>query len=113
MRHSGQSDVNGSEFAVANLHNGIDIYNIPSLNLVKSFLFSIKVNALYKVCLATNGWVVAGGENGCARLYDIRRGELLQMIRHSDGKCALCLSKVLTSSRIFQILKMTLCNSSR
>ena len=57
-----------------------DIYSIPSLNLVQTFLFSIKVNALYKVCIASNGWVVAGGENGCPRLYDMQRGELLQMI---------------------------------
>ena len=71
IHNSGQSDVVGSELAVANLHNGINIYSIPSLNLVKSFSFSIKVNALYKVCIASNGWVVAGGENGCACLYNM------------------------------------------
>ena len=76
----------GSQLAVANLHNGVDIYSIPSLNLVKSFSYSIKINALYKVCIANDGWVVAGGENGFARLYDMHRGELLRMIPHSDGE---------------------------
>ena len=76
----------GSQLAVANLHNGVDIYSIPSLNLVKSFSYSIKINALYKVCIANDGWVVAGGENSFACLYDMHRGELLQMIPHSDGE---------------------------
>ena len=76
----------GSQLAMANLHNGVDIYSIPSLNLVKSFSHSIKINTLYKVCIANNGWVVAGGENGFAHLYGMRRGELLQMIPHSDGE---------------------------
>ena len=76
----------GSQLAMANLHNRVDIYSIPSLNLVKYFSYSIKINALYKVCIVNDGWVVAGGENGFARLYNMRRGELLQMIPHSDGE---------------------------
>ena len=84
--HSRQSDMIGSELAVANLHNQIDIYSIPSLNLVQSFAFSIKINTLYKFCIASNVWVVAGGENGCAHLYNLQQGELLQMIQHAEGE---------------------------
>lgn len=76
----------GTELAVTNLRNGVDIYDIPSLSLVKSFPYNISINVLYKVCISQNGWVVAGGENGVARLYDMRRGELLKMIQHSDGE---------------------------
>ena len=99
----------GSELVVANLHNGVDIYSIPSVNLVQTFSFSIKVNALYKVCIASNGWVVAGGENGCARLYDMQRGELLQMIQHSDGECTPLPSYLLAHSCICQIQTMSSC----
>ena len=72
--------------AVVNLHNGIDIYSILLLNLVQSFEFSIKINALYNVCITSNGWVVAGGENGCAHLYDLLQGELLQIIQCVEGE---------------------------
>ena len=47
----------GSELAVANLHNGVDIYSILSLNLVKSLTYSIQNNTLYKVCIVNNVWV--------------------------------------------------------
>lgn len=101
LQQSGQSDVNGSELAVANLHNGVDIYNIPSLNLVKSFSYSIKINALYKVCITQNGWVVAGGENGAARLFDMRRGEFLKMIQHSDGGYTLYVCRMIQRAYLY------------
>ena len=109
---SGQLDMTGSQLVMANLHNGVDIYNIPSLNLVKSFSYSIKINTLYKVWIANDGWVVAGGENGFVHLYNIHRGELQQMIPHSNGEWILRWYYFLYHSFIHQNQRMSSCNLS-
>jgi WD40 repeat protein len=82
---SGHSDLKDKYLAVTNLHSGIDVYTIPTMQLVKSCSHNILRNYILQVSFVDNGWLVSGGDDGFARLYDLRSGQFLEKLDHSHG----------------------------
>lgn len=72
---------------VSNLINGIDQYRFPSLEKIQSFLHVIENNYPLQVSSAAKGsLVVCGGDNGFARVFDRRTGQLIQRLEHLKCK---------------------------
>ncbi|OBZ68261.1 hypothetical protein A0H81_12041 [Grifola frondosa] len=71
---------------ISNLYDGLDIYCFPSLERVRSLPHPILQN--YPMQVATTGpgdrWVLCGGDDGFARLYDAQGGHLLATLIHGD-----------------------------
>lgn len=71
---------------VSNLVNGIDQYILPTMERVRTFSHTIHRNVPLHVATAQeNSWVLSGGDDGFARVFDLRTGELLEKVAHGLG----------------------------
>lgn len=70
---------------MTNLHNGVDIYILPTMQLVKTYNHGSADTTLYQVVFANKDWVISGSEEGYARIYERSSGVLLQKLDHSQG----------------------------
>jgi hypothetical protein len=70
---------------ISNLVNGIDLYSFPTLQRIRHFDYVAKTNVPLQLCLARQAldWVVMGGDDGAARIYDRATGALVRTLRHS------------------------------
>jgi WD40 repeat protein len=59
-------------------------------------------NAIFKVSFVDNSWLVSGGQDGFARLYDWQSGQFLQRLEHSSGICSVDLDAILEPDNEFQ-----------
>lgn len=79
----------GQHVFISNLHDGVDQYRFPSMEKVQSFRFSVKEGSesfnLRVAACDNNPFVVCGGIDGIARVFDRRSGELFQKLKHGDG----------------------------
>jgi hypothetical protein len=82
---SAHSALKDNYLAVTNLHNGVDIYSLPAMQLVKSCSHGGGDTALYQVVFAHERWVVSGSQDGHARIYDQTSGVILQNLDHCEG----------------------------
>ncbi len=72
---------------VSNLVNGVDQYRFPSLEKIQSFPHAIDTNYPLQVSTVARGsLVVCGGDNGFARVFDRRTGQLIQRLEHEKCK---------------------------
>ena len=70
---------------MTNLHNGVDIYILPTMQLVKTYNHRSANTTLYQVVFANKDWVISRSEEGYARIYERSSGVLLQELDHSQG----------------------------
>jgi WD40 repeat protein len=71
--------------AIANLHDGVDLYSIPNMQLIKTYSHGNTNNAIFKVSFVDTNWLVSGGQDGFARLFDVQSGQFLQKMEHGSG----------------------------
>ena len=83
--YSASSDLNEDYLAVMNLHDGVDLYSVPSMQLIKTYSHSNANISIFKVSFVDKAWLVSGGQDGFARMYDVRSGQLLQKLEHDSG----------------------------
>jgi len=58
------------------------------MQLIKMYLHRYTDTAIFKVSFVDNSWLVSGGQDGFARLYDMRSGQLTQKLEHDAGMCS-------------------------
>jgi hypothetical protein len=58
---SAHVDVKENLLAINNLHDGIDLYNVPNMQLIKAYLHDTTNNAICKVSFVNRDWLVLGG----------------------------------------------------
>ena len=78
-----------SDVAVSNLDNGLDIYSLANVQLMKNCPHGNTNDRIFKVAFVANDQLVSGGKGGCARVYDVQSGQLLQMLEHNKGELSL------------------------
>ena len=100
---SAHADLNENFMAVTNLDDGVDLYSVPTMQLIKTYLHGNVNNAIFKVSFVDNNWLVSGGQDGFARLYDWRSGQFLQRLDHSSGMCSVGLCAILEPHNEFQM----------
>jgi WD40 repeat protein len=86
MQYSAHTDLKENCLLVANLHDGVDLYSIPNMQLVKTYSHSNAHNAIFKVSFVDQSWLVSGGQDGFARLYQSQSGQLVQKLEHGSGR---------------------------
>jgi hypothetical protein len=70
---------------VTNLVDGVDQYTFPTLERVQTFSHNVVHNYPLQVAtLQQASFVVAGGDNGFARIFERRNGQLLSQLKHGD-----------------------------
>ena len=69
--HSAHADLKENCLAVVNLDNGLDVYSLPNMQLMKSYPHGTSNDKIFKVAFVANGQLVSGGQGGCARVYDV------------------------------------------
>lgn len=84
--HSAHADLKGDCLAIANLDDGLDVYSLPNMQLMKNYSHGTTNDVIFKVAFVGNGQVISGGQAGRGRVYDVQSGQLLQMLEHSDGE---------------------------
>ena len=85
QHYSAYSDLNENYLAVTNLHDGVDLYSLPSMQLIRTYSHSNANTAIIKVSFVNKGWLASGGQDGFARMYDVRSGQLLQKLEHDSS----------------------------
>ena len=67
---SAHADLNKNFMAVTNLDDGVDLYSVPTMQLIKTYSHGNVNNAIFKVSFIDNNWLVSGRQDGFAWLYD-------------------------------------------
>lgn len=84
---SGHSALNGQHLLVSNLFNGVDVYSLPTMELERTFTHAITVNMIMQVVFTSQQeWVVAGGDDGFVRIFDMCSGNFLFSLLHNTSK---------------------------
>ena len=85
--HSGYASLNhdGKLLLVSNLKDGIDEYQFPSMEKVQAFTHPIDTNCILQTrSLPSRNLIVAGGDNGFARVFNRISGQLVSEIHHGS-----------------------------
>ena len=82
---SAHADLTKNFMAVTNLDNGVDLYIVPTMQLIKTYSHSNVNNAIFKVSFFDKSWLVSGWQDSFAQLYDWWSGQFLQRLGHSSG----------------------------
>jgi len=61
QQYSAHVDVKENLLAINNLHNSIDLYSIPNMQLIKTYSHGNANNAIFKVSFVDRDWLVPGG----------------------------------------------------
>ncbi|KLO03998.1 hypothetical protein SCHPADRAFT_841146, partial [Schizopora paradoxa] len=81
---------------IANLLDGVDQYSFPDFGRVRCFTISVGINCPIQVSTAQDGaWVVCGGTNGSANIFNAATGDVLQELVHDSGTqyCSILIKK--------------------
>jgi len=84
--YSAYTDLNENYLAVTKLHDSVDLYSVLSMQLIKTYSHGNANTAIFKVSFVNKSWLVSGGLDGAARLYDVRNGQLVQKLEHDPSK---------------------------
>jgi len=55
------------------------------MQLIKAYSHSNANTAIFRVSLVDSDWLVSGGQDGFACLYDVQSGQFLQQMEHGSG----------------------------
>ena len=83
---SAHADLKENCLAIANLDDGLDVYSLPNMHLMKSYSHGNTNDMIFKVAFIANGQLVSGGKGGCARVYDVQSGQIVQLLEHDKGE---------------------------
>ncbi|KAF8833275.1 hypothetical protein BDN67DRAFT_917324 [Paxillus ammoniavirescens] len=84
--YSGNTCLDGLNLLVSNLHDGVDKYALPTMHRAQSFHHTILKNVPLQIAVAREaGWMVVGGDNGFARIFDYQTGAFRGQLDHSTG----------------------------
>jgi hypothetical protein len=71
---------------VSNLLDGLDQYTLPTMELARHYPYTIKSNFLMQIATTNQGrWVIVGGDDGFARVFDRSDGTLMQNLEHDES----------------------------
>ena len=82
---SGYASLNrdGKLLLISNLKDGIDEYQFPSMEKVQTFTHPIDTNCVLQTrAVSSRNLIVAGGDDGFARVFNRISGQLVSEIRH-------------------------------
>jgi hypothetical protein len=82
---SGYASLNqdGKLLLISNLKDGIDEYQFPSMEKVQTFTHPINTNCILQTrSLPSRNLIIAGGDNGFARVFNRISGQLVSKIHH-------------------------------
>ncbi len=85
--HSGYASLNhdGKLLLISNLKDGIDEYQFLSMEKVQTFTHPIDTNCILQTrSLPSRNLIVAGGDNGFARVFNRISGQLVSEIHHGS-----------------------------
>ncbi|KAH7917192.1 WD40 repeat-like protein [Leucogyrophana mollusca] len=81
----GYAIVDGEHLVVSNLANGIDRYRIPTMERTQNIPHAIVTNRPLQLSVVRQAaWLVSGGDDGSARIYDTYSGRFLEHLKHGD-----------------------------
>lgn len=82
--HSGYSRLEGDHLFVSNLSDGIDLYSLRTMQRIRHYEHTVKVNVPLQIALARQvlDWVVMGGDNGFVSIYERATGERIHHLEH-------------------------------
>ena len=83
--YSTHSDRKDNYLTIANLHNGINIYILPMMQLVKTYTHGSIDTMLYQAVFTEKDWVILGSEDSHAHIYKRSSGVLQQKLDHCQG----------------------------
>ena len=87
---SGSTCLNGQQLLITNLQDGVDRYSLPIMHRAQSYNHTILVNVPLQISIAReSGWVIVGGDNGFARVFDYQTGAFREKLDHGSGNCPL------------------------
>jgi len=64
------------------------------MQLIKTYSHGNVNNTLFRVSIVDRSWLVSGGQDGFAHLYDLQSGQFLQKLEHSSGVCSVNLNAI-------------------
>lgn len=79
------------------MHDGIDLYNLPNMQLIKTYSHGNANIAIFKVSFVDRSWLVSGGQDGFARLYNVQSGQLIQKLEHDSSRYFVHFDKISAS----------------
>ena len=86
VRHSGSACLDGQQLFITNLRDGVNRYVLPTMHLAQSYRHTILINAPLQVSVAReSGWVVVGGDDGFAQVFDYQTGTFREKLDHGSG----------------------------
>jgi hypothetical protein len=84
--HSGSACLDGQQLLITNLRDGVDRYVLPTMYLAQSYHHTILINAPLQVSVAReSGWVVVGGDDGFAWVFDYQLGTFREKLEHGSS----------------------------
>jgi hypothetical protein len=87
---SGSMCLDGQQLLITNLQDDVDRYSLPTMHRAQSYSHTILVNVPLQISVAReSGWVIVGGDNGFARVFDYQTGVFWEKLDHGNGKCPL------------------------
>jgi hypothetical protein len=88
--YSGQALLHDQSLFVSNLINGVDQYALPSMEHVKTFLYNIIQNYPLQIEITKDcGWLVSGGNDNFAHVFNLWTGTFVQCLDHRDSTIVL------------------------
>ena len=83
---SGSTCLDGQQLLITNLRDGVNRYSLPTMHRAQSYNHTILVNVPLQVSVAReSGWVIVGGDNGSARVFDYQTGAFREKLDHGSG----------------------------
>jgi hypothetical protein len=68
------------------LHDGVDLYRVPSMQLIRTYSHGNENNFMFKVSIIDKRWLVSKEQDGLACLYNLKSGQLSQKLQHGSGQ---------------------------
>ncbi|KIJ58633.1 hypothetical protein HYDPIDRAFT_48510, partial [Hydnomerulius pinastri MD-312] len=82
---SGNTCLDGQHLLISNLRDGVDKYVWPTMHRAQSYHHTILVNVPLQISVAREaGWVIIGGDNGFARIFDYQTGVFREKLDHGS-----------------------------
>ncbi|KAG6372572.1 WD40-repeat-containing domain protein [Boletus reticuloceps] len=82
----GSACLDGQQLLVSNLRDGVDRYSLPTMHRAQSYQHTILVNVPFQISVVQeSGWVIVGGDNGFARVFDYQTGTFREKLNHGSA----------------------------